>query len=81
MLGYPRAEYKLGNDYFFGQGGVNQNYAKGVYWWKLATKQGYTCAESNLGYAYLHGLGVSQNYIKGIYWKTLSLADGGTGGC
>ncbi|MDD5279732.1 MULTISPECIES: tetratricopeptide repeat protein [Acidithiobacillus] len=66
--GYARAENKLGDAYYYGQG-VPQVYAKANSWYKKAAAQGYAVAEFNLGYAYHYGQGVPQDYAKADYWN------------
>jgi hypothetical protein len=72
----PKAENKLGNGYHSGLGGVKHSYHNAFYWYRIAAAQGNAAAESNLAYAYEHGLGVKQNYSKSVYWLKKSAAQG-----
>lgn len=56
------AQLNLGDIYFNGKGGVEQNYQEAVKWYKLATAQGNVDAQLILGNMYFNGLGVEQNY-------------------
>ena len=62
-----KAEYRLGNNYYYGQG-VPKNYAKAVYWYRKAAKQGYAPAQWQLSNAYGNGQGIPKNYAKAVYW-------------
>jgi len=42
----------------------------------LAADQGYSKAQSNLGYMYLNGLGVERDYEKALYWYQLAVDQG-----
>lgn len=53
--------------YATGQG-EPKNYAKAVYWFEKAAKQGLASAQNNIGSAYANGQGVPQDYAKAIYW-------------
>lgn len=48
--------------------GVKQDYAKAVFWYKKAAKQGLAVAQSNLATCYQEGQGVKQNNVQGVKW-------------
>ena len=65
----------LGSVYDIGHG-VPQNYAKGVYWLRMAADQGDAIAENNLGIAYYYGLGVPQDSMTALHWLKKAAAQG-----
>lgn len=60
--GDQEAMYNLGNCYFYGNGGVSQDYGKATYWFTKAAKKKYAPAEISLAYCYLYGAGVMKDY-------------------
>lgn len=58
--GITKAQYKLGNCYYFGHG-VQRDYGEAAKWFRLTAEQGDTAAQSNLGFCYLKGYGVLRN--------------------
>lgn len=50
------ARSQIGSRYYYGYGGVEQNYAEAIKWFKAAGRHG------QLGMCYLYGHGVEQNY-------------------
>lgn len=75
--GDARAEFNLGDAYYFGQG-VPKNYVQTVYWWRKAAQQGNAVGEFGLGYAYYYGQGVPQNNAHALYWYQKAAAQGDT---
>lgn len=69
--GDSRAQFNLGNAYFFGNG-VPKDYVEAVKWYRLAAAQGEAGALQNLGYMYQHGKGVLQDDLRA--YSLLSLA-------
>jgi len=66
-------QFKLGNSYCYGHG-VPQDYKKAYYWYRLAARQGYAKAQSNLGVLYYRGQGVPQDYEVAYKWLILAQA-------
>ena len=66
---------RLGIRYENGDG-VEQDYSKAVYYYKLAADQGYIYAQNNLGYMYDMGYGIEQDYEKAVYYYQLSAEQG-----
>ena len=66
--GDAEAQWLLGLLYANGQGGVPQDYAQGVAWYRKAAEQGYAAAQSHLGFAYANGQGVPQDYAQSVAW-------------
>ena len=62
----PRAQYGLGQLYFYANNYLRQDTIKAVYWWNEAVKQGYAGAYCNLGLAYEDGWGVNKNMRKAV---------------
>ena len=70
--GDAEAQWLLGLLYANGQGGVPQDYAQGVAWYRKAAEQGYAAAQSHLGFAYANGQGVPQDYVESHQWMNLA---------
>lgn len=68
--GNPRAQFNLGNAYFFGSG-VPRDHAQAANWYRLAAEQGEASALHNLGYLYEHGKGVPQDKVQAFMWLSL----------
>jgi hypothetical protein len=67
------AQYKVGYDYYLGQG-VVQDYAQAAIWWRKSAEQGYASAQNNLGVLYTTGQGVPQSYAEAYFWQNLAAA-------
>lgn len=65
-LGNSVAMYKLGECYYNGKGGVDQDYKEAVEWYKKAIEQGNVLAQNALGECYTEGRGVEQDYEKAV---------------
>lgn len=66
--GISDAERFLAQYYFYGDGGVAQDYAKSVEWYEKAAEHGNSGSMFNLGTMYSHGNGVEQDYAKALEW-------------
>lgn len=55
---------------------MTQDYAEAVKWYRLATEQGITLAQYNLGVMYKSGDGVTQDYVQAIKWYRLAAEQG-----
>ena len=73
--GNAEAQLNLGVCYSNGDG-VDQDYAKAVYWFTKAAEHGYAIAQLNLGVCYGNGYGVSQDHAKAVYWYTKAAEQG-----
>jgi hypothetical protein len=60
------AEYDVGLIYEQGGGGVKQNYALALDWYRRSADHGYADAQARLGSMYLSGDGVAQNIPEGL---------------
>jgi uncharacterized protein len=58
---------------------VSQDYATARGWYERAVAQGFSQAQSNLGFLYANGLGVPQDYVRAYMWWSLAAAHS-TGG-
>src|SRR6266568_2489421 len=74
--GDPGEQYALGEIYFFSEGGVTQDYAKAVYWFRKAAEQGHGKAQSWLGVCYEHGDGVAKDIAEAVRWYRMAAAQG-----
>lgn len=69
--------YILGNAFFYGQNGKEQDDRLAKRWLEIAAKRGNACANHNLAYVHLWGRSVERSVEKGI----LYLKKGGRAGC
>ncbi len=51
--------------------GVVQDYKAAVKWYTLASEQGHTMAQTNLGFMYAEGHGVIKNYVYAYMWGNI----------
>ena len=65
--GHDRAQDKIGNMYFHGQG-VPQSYEEAVRWFRKAAEGGNVGAQFFLGNIYESGLEIPQNYTEAMKW-------------
>ncbi|MDI9409774.1 MAG: tetratricopeptide repeat protein [Candidatus Pacebacteria bacterium] len=61
-------QFDIGIIYEFGRGGVTQDYAQAVVWYRKAAEQGNVKAQTNLGAMYRNGNGVPQDYALAVVW-------------
>ena len=71
--GDPKAQYRLGYDYYLGHG-IAQDYAQAAVWWRKSADQGFAYAQNNLGVLYNSGKGVPQSYSEAYFWQNLAAA-------
>lgn len=64
----PDEQNQTGEDYYYGQNGKEQDYAKAVRWYRKAADQGHQFAQYNLGFCYEHGLGLSALPVEAAKW-------------
>jgi uncharacterized protein len=75
--GNPRAQFNLGNAYFFGSG-VPKDHVEAVKWYRLAADQGEAGALHNLGFMYQTGKGVPQDNVRAHMWLSLFMSRAST---
>ena len=64
--------FQLGEDYFYGLNGKDQNYTLAVQYYQQAADSGHTSAMYKLGDCYYYGLGVAVNKDEAYRWYNLS---------
>jgi len=65
--GYAKAQFALGECYFYGVG-VDQSFKEAVKWYRKAALQGYGLAQFVLGECYAKGKGVKKNEDEAVKW-------------
>ena len=73
------AQYGLGLMYATGEGGLPENDAEAVRWYRAAAEQGLAEAQWSLGRLYLTGEGVPENHVRAYAWWNLAGAQGHEG--
>jgi TPR repeat protein len=73
--GDPKAQFRLGCLYAFGQG-VPKDYAFALRLYRLAAEQGDADAQNNLGGMYAEGMGVAPDPVEAYMWFDLAAAHG-----
>ncbi|MFZ0820164.1 MAG: toll/interleukin-1 receptor domain-containing protein [Candidatus Acidiferrales bacterium] len=66
--GNAGAESEIGYRYYFGQGGVGQDYSQALTWFRKSAEQGNAAGENGLGVIYLNGAGVPKDYAQALVW-------------
>lgn len=64
----PKAINNVGWLWARGTGGVKQDYAEALNWWKYAARMGYTPSMNNVGLLYANGHGVKQDFDEAFKW-------------
>jgi hypothetical protein len=72
--GYPRAQMKVGNAYYFGKG-VDKNRTEARIWYERAANQNLSVAAYNLARMYANGLGGDLDAQTAAKWYRRSIAD------
>ncbi|GEP58934.1 hypothetical protein RSO01_61000 [Reyranella soli] len=72
--GQARWQNMLGTCYESGIGGVSQDYAEALKWFRKAAEQGYGDAFANMADLYAGGHGVPQNYVLAYMYVELASA-------
>jgi len=75
-LGNARAQVDLAHAYHDGAGGLKQDDAAAVEWFKKAAAQGDLEGEYNLGIAYYRGIGVTKDINEAVKWFHKSAEQG-----
>jgi TPR repeat protein len=73
--GLPKAEYRLGIMYGFGQG-VPLDKKEELKWYRMAAAHGNNPAQVSVGLMFEGGLGVPQDYVQAHMWYNLASAGG-----
>ena len=73
--GVPEAQARLGWMYYSGAG-VPEDFAKAVYWYRLAAHQGNPKAQFRLGYLHYVGRGVPKDFVESVRWYRLAAEQG-----
>jgi TPR repeat protein len=66
----------LGELHFIGAGGLAQDDAQAVAFYRLAAAQGLDEAQDRVGHMYHNGQGVAQDYAEALRWYQLAAAQG-----
>ena len=67
-IGSAVAQIKLGDAYFDGDEGFEQDDAKAVRWYRAAAGQGSAAGQWRLGIMYAYGRGVPRDYATAVRW-------------
>lgn len=68
--------FLIGENYYYGKGGVAKNYTRAVKYFRKAAEQGYAPAQNMLGICYEYGRGVEQDYAKAVEWLRKAAVQG-----
>ena len=71
-----KAEYNLGNCYYYGYGVQYKDYGEAVKWYTKAAEQGCAEAQNNLGACYENGDWVEKNLEEAVKWYTKAANQG-----
>ena len=66
--GDAKAQYELGNMFYYGNKGVPQNHELAMAWYRRAADQGNTDAQFSIGQMYAIGFGVPKNMSEALKW-------------
>ncbi len=75
----PEGQYDIGDNYYYGRGGVNQDYQEAMVWYRKAANQGYAGAQYRLGWLYENGSGVKTNFNQAKAWYQKAADQGNAG--
>ncbi len=67
-LDQPQALRALGSLYFYGEGGVDQDFAKSLHYYRRAAEKGSVLSMLNIGFMYLRGQGVPASARRALKW-------------
>ncbi len=73
--GCPKAQFYLGNMFYFGRG-TDKDYAAAFVYFDLAAKQNLPEALNNLATCYFSGIGVEINFRKGLTYLQIASLEG-----
>jgi TPR repeat protein len=66
--GDAKAQFEIGNRFYWGQRGTGKDYAQALSWYSKAAEQGSAQAESILGNMYFKGEGVQRDFAQALIW-------------
>lgn len=66
--GNNEAMHKVGDMYYFGGQGIDQNYKEALSWCKKAGNNEYALAQHDVEHMYKNGYGTTQDFKKSIKW-------------
>jgi len=69
-------QYMLGKLLLYGRGGLVEDYAQALAFYRLAAAQGLDGAQNDLAGMYDNGQGVAQDYVEALRWFHLAAAQG-----
>lgn len=72
----PQQLCKEGNKYYNGTDGVTKDYAKALELYLQAAEQGYSWAQTRVGYMYDLGMGTPEDNVKALSWYTKAAEQG-----
>ncbi len=70
--GDARAQFRLGNIYFYGSEGRKKDYSLAAFWFRKAALQRLPEAQFNLGVCFDKGLGVKEDRLEAFKWYDLA---------
>ncbi|HED34196.1 MAG TPA: hypothetical protein ENJ08_08290 [Gammaproteobacteria bacterium] len=68
MTSSPEAAKNLGDLFYFGEGGVQQNYIESEKWYRKAAERDLSAAQFSLGLLYEKGRGLQKNNVEAEKW-------------
>ena len=77
--GDTKAQITIGQFYYYGENGIEQDYAEAFKWYKKAADAGSSVGEYRVGFCYQKGQGVPQNPQEAIKWYKKSAKQGDEG--
>lgn len=66
----------MGDNYYYGKNGFYVDFAKAVYWYEKAAKEGNMYSQNSLGICYQKGQGVFRDYSQSAAWFEKSYENG-----
>ena len=70
----------LGTLYYFGRGGLPQDYSQAMKWFQLSAAQGNPEAQNSIGNIYENGYGVPVDYAQAMKWYLAAANQGNASG-
>ena len=64
----PESQNQLGDNYYYGHNGKQQDYNKAARWYRKAAERGHMYAQYNLAFCYDRGLGVPALPVEAAKW-------------
>lgn len=60
--------FNIGENFYYGRGGVKQDYAKAVEWYTKSAQRGDCSSQKKLADCYRSGQGAKRSFAKAVYW-------------